>query len=390
MKTFFRNIHLYLSLLAGVVIMIACITGAILVFEKELQEAFNPGRYSSTESGKPLPLEQVLNSVKSEYPEARVVAVKTFTEPGRNLEIGLSIPPKEIIKTAGKPEKGEGPKGKPAGGEGRASHTAFVNPYSGAVVELYSYRETFFYKVFALHRWLLGSNDGIGKYIVGVSTFIFLFILLTGIILWWPKTRRILTQRLKIKGDGGWKRLNHDLHLVLGFYSSIFLFIFAFTAMSWSFKWFNKGIARVTNSSLEAPEPPVSAFRADGSSISYDDALKVIKNKFANAVSFQIRGPKDSTGVYSITVLEAGRMENATDTYYLDQYSGEIAGTYTFEQKNLGQQVRAYVKPVHTGSVFGMPSKIISLIVCVLGATFPVTGTIMWLNRLKKGKKRGV
>ncbi|HEY0899027.1 MAG TPA: PepSY domain-containing protein, partial [Sphingobacteriaceae bacterium] len=126
------------------------------------------------------------------------------------------------------------------------------------------------------------------------------------------------------------------------------------------------------------------------SSISYDDAMKVIKNKFADAVSFQIRGPKDSTGVYSITVLEAGRMENATDTYYLDQYSGEIAGTYTFEQKNLGQQVRAYVKPVHTGSVFGMPSKIISLIVCVLGATFPVTGTIMWLNRLKKEKKRGV
>jgi len=388
MKTFFRNIHLYLSLLAGVVIMIACITGAILVFEKELQEALHPGRYATAERGTLKPLEEILLSVKKQYPEAKVIAVKAFTEPGRNLEIGLSIPPKEIKNGAVKVQKGEGNKGKPAVGEGRASHTAFVNPYTGSVVELYSYRETFFYQVFALHRWLLGSNDGIGKYIVGVSTFIFLFILLTGIILWWPKTRRILTQRIKIKWEGGWKRLNHDLHLVLGFYSAIFLFIFAFTAMSWSFKWFNKGIAKITNSSLEAPEPPASVFQSDKPSITYDEALKTVKDKFTDAVSFQIRGPKDLVGVYSITVLHAGRMENATDTYYLDQYSGEIAGTNTFEQRNLGQQVRSYVKPVHTGSVFGMPSKIISLIVCILGATFPVTGTIMWLNRLKKEKKR--
>jgi uncharacterized iron-regulated membrane protein len=49
---------------------------------------------------------------------------------------------------------------------------------------LYSYRTTFFYSVFALHRWLLAGDTG--KLIVGISTSIFLFILITGIILWWP------------------------------------------------------------------------------------------------------------------------------------------------------------------------------------------------------------
>ena len=397
MKTLFRNVHLYLSLAAGAVIMIACFTGAILVFEKELQMAFNKTRYYSGAPGRPLPVDQLLAGVKDQYPNAKIGDVKVYADPTRNVEIGLTIQdPKnetEAPKDAGKlPPSPQARGGKvkeatPAGG-GRATHTAFVNATTGKVVELYSYRSTFFYKVFALHRWLLGSNDGIGKYIVGVSTFIFLFILLTGIILWWPKTRRILMQRLKIKWDGGWKRLNHDLHLVLGFYSAIFLFIFSFTAMSWSFKWFNKGLYAVTNSSPESPEPPTSVFQPKKAAISFESALQIARGRFTDASMIQLRAPKDSIGVYSVTVLPENRMENATDTYYLDQYTGKIAGTYTFAERNLGQQVRAYVKPVHTGSVFGMSGKVISFIVCLLGTSFPITGIVMWLNRLKKEKRR--
>ncbi|HEY0894990.1 MAG TPA: PepSY-associated TM helix domain-containing protein, partial [Sphingobacteriaceae bacterium] len=241
MKVFFRTVHLYLSLAAGLVIMIACLTGAILVFEKELQMAFNNSRYYVAAQGNPMAVDDLVLSVKAQHPEARLAGVKLYSDPERTVEIGLSFPEKVGKGNANEKQgaKPEGPKvaaaGKPAAqGGGRASHTAFVNPYTAEVVELYTYRETFFYKVFALHRWLLGSSDGIGKYIVGVSTFLFMFITITGIVLWWPKTRRILVQRLKIKQDAGWKRLNHDLHIVLGFYASIFLFIFSFTAMSWS------------------------------------------------------------------------------------------------------------------------------------------------------------
>ena len=95
--------------------------------------------------------------------------------------------------------------------------TIFVNPYTGEILEKYSYRETFFYKVFALHRWLLGGEGSVGKYIVGISTFIFLFILVTGLILWWPKTKKVLQQRLRVKWTAGWKRLNHERVAMGGF-----------------------------------------------------------------------------------------------------------------------------------------------------------------------------
>jgi uncharacterized iron-regulated membrane protein len=147
-------------------------------------------------------------------------------------------------------------KAKPGGDREGGRKTAFFNPYTGELVGIFNYRESFFYTMFSLHRWLLAGDTG--KMIVGVSTLIFLFIIITGIILWWPKTNRILLQRLKLKTNTGWKRLNHDLHIVLGFYTSLFLFVFAFTGLAWSFEWFNKGIYTVTSSSMKRPEPPKS------------------------------------------------------------------------------------------------------------------------------------
>jgi uncharacterized iron-regulated membrane protein len=227
-----------------------------------------------------------------------------------------------------------------------------------------------------------------GKYIVGISTAIFLFIILTEIILWWPKTDRILLKRLKISDTAGWKRLNHDLHIVLGFYSSIFLFIFAFTGLAWSFEWFNNGIYSVTNSPLQPPPPPKSTRVSGAQHVSYDAALATAKAVYDRAVFYNMTLPKDPTDAIAISVLPENALhEGATDAVYIDQWSGAVLGKLPFSGRSLGARVRSTFKPVHTGSIWGLPSKIIALVVCVLGVSFPVTGTIMWLNRTRKKKK---
>ncbi|NEU07105.1 PepSY domain-containing protein [Flavihumibacter sp. R14] len=389
MKIFFRTIHLYLSLAAGIVILIVCLTGAILVFEKELQEMTSPDRYYAEPTGQRLSADILLEKVKAQYPDAKVTTYKAYTDPNRTVEINITEKDKSSKDESDKASKGaKEVKGEGKGGEG-VRKIAFVNPYSGSLVELYSYRETFFYKVFALHRWLLGKNDGPGKYIVGISTLIFLFILITGVILWWPKTRKILTQRLKIKWDGSWKRLNHDFHIVLGFYTAIFLFIFAFTGLAWSFQWFNKGIYTVTRSEMAPPaEPPVSAYSETAKPLNVGAVLSKASSDIKSVLYYNISLPKDSTGVFAVTVLPETAPEMASNTYYLDQYSGQVIGALMFSDKNLGQRVRSTFKPVHTGSIFGVYSKVIAFITCLLGATFPVTGTIMWIARLNKKRRK--
>lgn len=388
MKIFFRRIHLYLSLAAGLVILTACFTGAILVFEKELQMALHNERYYVRQQEQPVPVTQLLEVVKTHFPGSKINGVKVYSDLTRSVEVAISA----AQKSNGAPvQTAPANTGRKQEGGRQPGFTVFMNPYTGAVLEKYSYQETFFYQVFALHRWLLGGPDSVGKYIVGIATAIFLFVILTGLILWWPKTKRVLLKRLKIKTGAGWKRLNHDLHLVLGFYSSIFLFIMAFTGLAWSFEWFNKGIYTVTNSPMQPPPPPKSVVAPGAKPVSYDAAFATARNLHPDGTFYNIALPKDSADVIAVSVLpKAAVHEAATNAIYIDRWSGAVLGKLPYSNRSLGARVRSTFKPVHTGSIWGWPSKIIAFVVCAFGVTFPVTGTIMWLNRTRKKKKQAV
>lgn len=389
MKVFFRRIHLYLGLTAGLVITISCLTGALLVFEKELTEGLNPRRYFVEPGAARLPLDEVAALVKQSVPGAGISRIQVFADPACTIQVQLEEGKKGKKEAVpGKPGKGGAPK-EAAGPKKEKGRTAFVNPYTGEIIELYSYQQTFYYRIFSLHRWLLAGATG--KLITGISTLIFFFILLTGIILWWPKTRNIFRQRIKVKWDGNWKRVNNDLHIVLGFYTSIFLFVSVFTGLNMSFEWFNKAFYASLGTSPKPLAAPLSApaVHIAGKSISYETALAVVKHAVPDALFYSFTAPKDSSAAFMVSLLPAGALhEAATTTYYLDQFNGKVLASQTFAQRNLGQQIRGTIKPLHTGAIFGTPSKIFALILALLGATFPTTGTIMWLNRTWKKKRK--
>lgn len=402
MKNFLRNVHLYLALAAGLVIMLSCATGAIMVFEDELDHMANSKRYEVTPGKEKLPLEALLKTLKQhDIPKARLSSVKVFTDPGRSVEFAMIVSEKkeskteqqkEVVKRSGQkqssPKDKSAEKGKNAKGGGKPSLFVYVNPYTGQILEVYNKRESFFFKVEMLHRFLLGGQNSIGKTIIGLSTLSFLIITITGIILWWPKNKKILMKRLKFKTSGSFKRLNHDLHIVTGFYTSIFLLVIILTGLVMAFSWVNKGIFTLTGSNMESPEPPASVYEPGSKTISMTEALKKVDLK--GLEFYNIRVPKDSSGIYSVNVLPEGTMENKSETYFIDQYSGAVIGQLKFADKNLGQRIRSYIKPIHTGEIFGTTSKIINFILAILTFSFPITGVIMWLNRIKKGKKVAV
>ena len=122
--------------------------------------------------------------------------------------------------------------------------------------------------------------------------------------------------------------------------------------------------------------------------ISFDDALASAQTVYAGADYYNISMAKDSADAITVSALGKNAVhESATDAVYIDQYSGKVLGTMKFGERSSGAQVRSFFKPVHTGSIWGTPSKIIAFIVCLLGVTFPITGTIMWINRTRKKKR---
>jgi uncharacterized iron-regulated membrane protein len=398
MKVFFRTIHLYLSLAAGIVILCSCITGTMLVFEKEINHTLHPQRYYVKPQGTRLPLTELKKLALKQVPKAKLVSVMVYNNPQRSVEFGAVLPekkgkgdkeksgpPKEVGKTGVKDKS----TGKSKEGE-KATTVLYVNPYTGQVIEQFSKKQSFLFTVEMLHRFLLTGKNSAGDMIVGLSTLFFLFILITGVVLWWPKTKNIMQQRLKIKFDGSGKRLTHDLHIVTGFYTSIFLIIIVLTGLVMSFGWANKALFAITGSELKTDEPkaPQSAYQAGLTPISIEVALKTVADKINTSETYSIRTPRDSAGTFNISILQKGAMESATNSYSIDQYNSKIVATQLFADKSLGEQVRAFVKPVHTGSAYGIPTKILSFIICLLACIFPVTGVMMWLNRMGKKKNK--
>lgn len=395
MKVFFRTIHLYLSLAAGVIIFCSCLTGTMLVFEKEIQQTLNPQRYFVKPQDKRLPLNALTAGALKQIPKSKLATVTVYDDPERTVEVALIVPEKKDKKPAALPkaERHAGVKGKkevkPKDAE-RSNLTAFVNPYTGKVVAQYNRRQTFLYSVEMFHRYLLGGKNSLGDWVISISTLFFLGILITGAILWWPKTKAIMKQRLKIKWDGSGKRLTHDLHIVTGFYTSIFLIIISASGLVMTFKWANNTLFFLTNSKVVAKEDikaPLSVYQPGISAISSETAVSSLGDKIANAESYIVRYPKDTAAVYTFNVLKKGSIELATDTYYIDQYSGKVAGSALYADKSLGQRIRGVIKPIHTGSIYGWPTQVLAFIITLVSLIFPVTGVMMWLNRIRKKKK---
>ncbi|MBH8567622.1 PepSY domain-containing protein [Microvirga sp. STS02] len=395
-KSAFRTIHLWLGLASGLIIVFVCLTGSVLAFEQEIEHAWHRERYFVAPATTPrLPLAQLAEAVKAHKPKARIGGFKLYADPARTVEVSLAGgdaggkngkggPRGSESRMPGKgPEKG-GKGGKGDGGGPRI----FINPYTAAITGELNPRDNFFKTVEQLHRGLVAGK--IGKLVMGVSATVFLFILGTGLVLWWPTARKALTPRLKVKWGSGWKRLNHDFHISLGFYASVFLFIMALTGVGMSFDWVGAGINRLTHSPLKRPEPPTSAAPAVAGTAPFaaDAVLALARQQAPDAELFSVQMPKEPTGSIRLAILRPNAItENATDEVYLDQYSGRVISSQNYAQRPVGQRIRGLFKPVHTGAIFGLPTKILAFVIGLLGATFPITGTIMWLNRRRKSRR---
>lgn len=219
MRNFFRKFHLWVSVPFGIVITITCFTGALLVFEKEITTLCVGDITVVTPVGEPLPVSVIADKVDATLPaDVDVKGVVVSSSPDEAYRVNLSKPKKAAV---------------------------YVNQYTGEVIGK-DERLPFFRTVFRLHRWLMDSNPGEGKVfwgkiIVGASTIAFVVILLTGLVIWWPRNRKMLGNRLQIALRKGKNRFWYDLHVAGGFYAMLLLLVMALTGLTWSFEWYRNG-----------------------------------------------------------------------------------------------------------------------------------------------------
>ena len=77
-------------------------------------------------------------------------------------------------------------------------------------------------------------------------------------------------------------------------------------------------------------------------------------------------------------------VSNITDFLYYEKGTGNLLKEQLFKNASTGYKVRRIVYPIHTGKLYGWPTKIIALIAALMAFSLPITGLLIWLGRKKK------
>lgn len=402
MKKIFRKIHLWLSVPFGLIITLVCFSGAMLVFENEANEWFRRDLYYvETVKGSPLPMDKLLEKVATTLPDSvAVTGVSISSDPGRAYQVSLSKPRRASL---------------------------YVDQYTGEVKGK-SERSGFFMFMFRMHRWLLDSmnlgNEGIfwGKMIVGVSTLLLVFVLISGIVIWWPRTRKALKNSLKITATKGWRRFWYDLHVAGGMYALIFLLAMALTGLTWSFPWYRTAFYKVFGVEVQQRAAQGHEQKSDAQKRNTKLAAHREKKREGNEVrkGERSRRPENNhSDMYSVTspfvywqeIYDKLRRQNpeykqisissgtasvsfnrfgnqrASDRYSFNTDNGEFTETSLYQHQDKSGKIRGWIYSVHVGNWGGMFTRILTFIAALLGSALPLTGYYLWIKRLIKVRK---
>lgn len=394
-----NKLHLWVGVPSALILFIVCLSGTVYVFNKEITRWVDKEKFYVQEGSEPLESRLLITKVENEIKDSRVAAI---TVPYRRNEAWTFSLAKKGKQGSVKATQEESPSKKGVKKEDTKKKEKLANylvdPYTGKIQgNAQTTTSKFFNTVMELHRWLLLDHE-IGAIITGAAAFMFLFLEITGLILWLPSKIRNWKKwnawktGFKVKTTANWKRVNLDLHKMVGFYTFLVITVLALTGPVMGFEWYRKGFNQVMGAKPpgKVQEKYKSSTPSDplAKSLTPEEWIARANSIYAYNGDLRISIPDSDSAAVTISKTHIGFAASAgVDRVVLDQYSNEAIKIEKFSDKTLGQQIASMVKAIHTGESFGLLSKIISFIACLFATCLPVTGVLIWLNKSKRKRK---
>ena len=378
-KRLFFWLHKWLGLLTSLIIVIISLTGCIYVFAEELKEYFYHERlYLEPQSNTALPLSELKAKAQKALGEKYTIT-RSDIYPAKDRTW--------IFRASQTNAKAIG-----YWNYYSYYYRVYVNPYNGHIIHIEDSKNDFFQLVLSLHMNLL-LGEYIGSAVVGYSVALFVLIMISGLVLWWPTSwkRKKVKSSFRVKWMASPKRLIYDLHNVLGFYMWIPIMIITLTGLVYSFKFVDHSIQLIFNagSPVVKRQTPVS-IATDTVSLEYtplDLAFNTVLQQNPQSDMLSIRFKKGQQAVIDIqTRLQKGKTSDFI-WYYFDGKSGQLLSKYSDDDIKNGEKLRSMNFDLHVGSIGGTGTKIVAFIASLICASLPITGFLMWYNKTRKKSK---
>ncbi len=381
MRKIINKIHLILGFTSGLVVFIVSLTGCLYVFEEEIRDFVQAKYlYVNPENKAKIPVNEAIAIVEKTFPKEKITQVRWKTAPENTI----------IVYT-------------------KSRKAISLNPYSGEILGTRNMETDVLNVIEHIHTSLLLGD--IGSEIIKWNVLIFFILLITGVILWFPKNVKFLKQAFTVKWSARWKKINYDFHSVYGFYLSWILLFISLTGIWWMFDSVKDFVYWATNSKQTYKEkvfsiPPHAekvkdevqkvklGEQYDKEEITKNNLTKskLILNCYLHAAK-QGKGfnqvfvslPQDSLATIRILFRYpyTSLVRNQSNFYY-DQYSGKLLRADLYQNYSIGDKVRSSNYDLHTGRMFGMTGKILAFLASLFATTLPITGFLIWWNKRKR------
>ncbi len=393
-KYFIRQIHLWLGLTSGLVVFIISITGCLFVFQDEISRFVHPGWFYAENADPDVQIHLSLSRLqgiaqKELGADKPIQNIVTYRDPNRSWEF-MAYKGNDTALTYF--------------GSLTYFESVYIDPHTGTVTGKRDYKYDFFNIVKGIH-WSLLLGSKYGQPIVGYSVLIFVVMLITGLLLWWPKkwTKATRDINFKIKWKASFRRVNYDLHNVPGFYTLVPALILASTGLVMAFRWFTAFVFLITTGSTKNPDgvysksivPPAVTTQTPGpfsdTAMAIDKAYWLANQVLPQAPRVGFSPALDKDAVIYATGYPNDEVYYGYDVLQVDKYTGKLISRQNNSGKRFGEKLNDMNYDIHVGAIGGLAGKLIAFIASLVCASLPITGFLIWYyKKYKKTSRRMV
>ncbi|PKQ46808.1 PepSY-associated TM helix domain-containing protein [Confluentibacter flavum] len=365
------TLHKILGLITGIVVLIVAITGCCWAFKDEIESLYTDYKIVEKQDKPILTPTEVKNIGASVFPN-NTIHGSLFSNKNEAIEVIFYDAEPEFYQSV------------------------FVNPYTGNIIHIEDHLSGFFAFILKGHMRLWLPKD-IGEQVVGASILLFIFIIVSGFILWIPKKRKNLKQRLQFiwKPTTRWKRKNFDLHTIVGFYICSLALVLAFTGSIMSYNWLKYVVYKSAGGDKVAefiiPENISGDFKQTEKVVPMDYLIAKLQQELPHAESIELHYPDSEASSIYVEVSNSEGIYYDSDFRFFDQNTLEeieTPGIYgKYSDAEVGDKIIRMNYDIHIGAIGGLAGKIIAFLVSLLTVTLPVTGILLWYGRKHKKEK---
>jgi len=374
-RIFINKVHFFLALIAMVPVVILCLTGSVLVFKETIDEYFTSG-YMEVET----------REVKLSIAEMK--ARLEAAVPGKEF-VGVVLPPRE----------------------GRAYFfwmkdaphwtVGYIDPYTGDFKGLRAWEDwtlaNTIWWVTDLHSTFKWGEPG--SYVVAASSAILLFSMITGLILWWPRTGKLDRSKFTLRVGKRWKQSAYNLHAVLGFYASAVVIVLTLTGMAMTFAEPFSRFLRAATQSEEPSHPPKLMADVDRPFLPAERLIAIALGHLSQ--TYGISPHPESMGFPTAdnVIVEIGlqgkpEYAGADHTHvFVNAQSGEVVAVETAANRTGADTFVSWIGAVHYGTwgeVFGESGDWLTRILWFLSALTPLFLFVSGYTIVKKSRWKGL